>query len=156
MKYKQPGLTEFRVMTTDPNLWWHHGIAENSVMGSQTWYQCKCHQRDTGNLIVIIKWYIGYQHCHYCIYVGVWFFNVNSHNSFINITLHIYEHVTQPLPLNLPFVNKQTDTTTIIIYSKSINVPSLPRQNDWFVRGIDAIAVSVRRKALPMCCSLCA
>ncbi len=24
-----------------PNLWWHHGIAENSVMGSQKWYQCK-------------------------------------------------------------------------------------------------------------------
>ncbi len=35
-------------------------------------------------------------------------------------------------------------------------VPSLPRQNDWFVRGIDAIVVSVRSKALPMCCSLCA
>ncbi len=87
-----------------PNLWWHHGIAENSVMGSQKWYQCKCHQRDTGNFIVIIKWYIGYQHCHYCIYVGVWFFNVNSHNSFIYITLHMYEHVTQPLLLNLPFL----------------------------------------------------
>ncbi len=109
------------------NLWWHHGIAVNSVMGSQKWYQCKsvsdrhqpwsthgstgCHQRDTGNFIVIIKLYIGYQHCHYCIYVGVWFFNVNSHNSFIYITLHIYEHVTQPLPLNLPFVNKTEDIT---------------------------------------------
>ncbi len=101
-----------------PNLWGHHGIAKNSVMGSQKRYQCKsvtdisrgprtdplcCHQRDTGNFIFIIKLYIGYQHCHYCIYVGVWFFNVNSHNSFIYITLHIYEHVTQPLPLNLPF-----------------------------------------------------
>ncbi len=25
--------------------------------------------------------------------------------------LHIYEHVTQPLPLNLPFVNKTQDIT---------------------------------------------
>ncbi len=46
--------------------------------------------------------------------------------------------------------------TTVIIYLKSINIPSLLRQNDWFVREIDMIAVSVCRKALPVCCSLCA
>ncbi len=58
------------------------------MTGSQKWYQCKsvdrhqpwsthgstgCHQRDTGNFIVIIKLYIGYQHCHYCMCWGVLF-----------------------------------------------------------------------------------
>ncbi len=30
---------------------------------------------------------------------------------FILHYVHIYEHVTQPLPLNLPFVNKTQDIT---------------------------------------------
>ncbi len=73
----------------------------------------------------------------------MWFFNVNTHKFYLH---------TKPLPLNRPVVNKtQADTATFIICSKNINIPNLLRQNDWFVRGIDAFAVSVCHKSQSVC-----
>ncbi len=62
-----------------------------------------------GNKIAIIAYMLG---CDF----------LNSHNSLFTLHyLHIYEHVTQPLPLNLPFVNKTQD---IVFNILMLSVPS--------------------------------
>ncbi len=56
--------------------------------------------RDTGNFIVMIKLYIGNNIAIIAYMLGLWFFSVNSHNSFIYITLftHLWAHKPTPAP----------------------------------------------------------
>ncbi len=60
-----------------------------------------------GNNIAIIANMLG---CDFSMTVTVLF----------SLLLHIYEDVTQPLPLNLPIVNKTQDITTRYKYSSNI------------------------------------
>ncbi len=79
-------------------------------------------------------------------------FNLNSHTDlFILHYLHIYEPVTQHLPLNLAFVNKAQDITGSYNYShnllkKCTNISSLPLA----VKLILCAAVWAQMKKMPL------
>ncbi len=73
--------------------------------------------------------------------VGVWY---SISTQFDLHYLHIFKHVTPPLSLHLIIcqdkvqdIKGRCNYIHNLLFTKSIKIPSLSRQNDWFERGTD-------------------